>query len=98
MAINNRNKVRQVIINKDGSKKVVFHDKPTHAPHYANKKEIWDWVNKQPKPNSKKQIKLKKAANCENSHEYVMVERKQIADNLYVENWSCRVCNKALAA
>lgn len=54
-----RNLVRQEIINPDGSKNIVFHTKKFNRPEYGNKKEWWDMVNKMPKPNSKRQRRLK---------------------------------------
>jgi len=57
--LSNRNLIRQEIILKDGTKKAIFHNKPTHAPQFANQKELWDWQNKMPKPNSKRQKKLR---------------------------------------
>jgi hypothetical protein len=53
-----RNQVRQVIINKDGSKKVVFHTKKFGMPRYVDLKNLWKMGNTTANPNSKRQMKL----------------------------------------
>lgn len=57
----NKNKVRQEIVNKDGSKKSVFHAKKFQGAQYGSHKEWWKAVNSSPKPNSKRQKKLREA-------------------------------------
>jgi hypothetical protein len=58
----NRNKVRQEIILKDGSKKAVFHEKLTNSSAFGDRKQWWNSVNKSPKYNSKRQQKLRELA------------------------------------
>lgn len=54
-----RNLVRQEITLKDGSKKVVWHDKKFNHPQYGNYHTIWNEKNTTAKVNSKRQMKLR---------------------------------------
>jgi hypothetical protein len=60
----NRNKIRKTFEVRDGAgnlifRKVKFFPKQFHSPQYANLKEIWDAINKSPKPQSKRQQKIR---------------------------------------
>lgn len=57
--MSNVNKVRQEIIQADGSKKSIFHAKKFHGAQYGSHADWWQQVNKQPKPNSKRQKALR---------------------------------------
>lgn len=57
--MSNRNKVRQEIIQADGTKKVIWHEKKFNAPQYADVSRAWKAANMSPKPNSKRQRKLR---------------------------------------
>jgi hypothetical protein len=59
--ISHRNDVRQVVKLKDGSEKIVWHDKKFNNPVYGDYKSFWNHQNKAPKPNSKRQRKLKES-------------------------------------
>jgi hypothetical protein len=57
--INNRNNVAQVIRLKDGSQKVIFHNKRFGG--WGDFKSFWNSQNSAPKQNSKRQQKLRAA-------------------------------------
>jgi hypothetical protein len=55
-----RNLVKQTIILEDGTIKNIFH--PKSFTHKLSYKAWWDQMNKMAKPNSKRQLRLKKEA------------------------------------
>jgi hypothetical protein len=55
----NRNKVREVFVNKKGETVVRFVDKKFHKPQYADFTKLWRLEHNAPKPNSKRQTLLR---------------------------------------
>jgi hypothetical protein len=57
--MNRRNFIRQVIICKDGTKKIIWHKKKFNAPEYLDRKSFWKQSNMIASENSKRQQKLR---------------------------------------